>query len=154
MPARKNTAAVAIDATTDNQETTVTETTPTEATVTETTETTTEAAPIEISVTESMRINLHVLIDVDPSKWSIEQSSEEADAARAALVKVLMAGGYDEATAIETANKVHKPATAATGPVAVRESVKDYMLAEMRKLARIAEAGAEINYYVRPNAEG
>ena len=151
MPARKNSTTPVVN----TEETTVTETTaPEETTVTETTETVTENAPIEITVTESsnLRVNLHVLIDVDPSKWAVEQSSEEADAKRAELVKVLMAGGYDEAAATETANKVHKPAAAASGAVAVRESVKDYMLAEMRKLARVTEAGAEVNYYVRPNA--
>lgn len=111
----------------------------------------TEAAPVA-PVTESMRINLHVLIDIDPAKFSAETSGEQVIAARDSLKAILIAGGMSEPEALATANKVHKPA-AASGPNAVRDAVKEYMLEEMRKLARITEAGAEINYYERPVKE-
>jgi hypothetical protein len=98
---------------------------------------------------EPMRINLHVLIDVDPSKWDVSEISDEAAAERTKLVAVLVAGGFSQADAEATANKVHKPVTG-DGPAAVRDAVKAYMLDSMRGLTRITEAGAVVSYYERP----
>jgi hypothetical protein len=97
-----------------------------------------------------MRINLHVLIDVDPENWVVTANGDDASAKRDALVGILIAGGMDEAEAIATANKVHKPLSDATGPNAVRDAVKAYMLDSMRKLDAIVDAGAVVNYYERP----
>jgi hypothetical protein len=150
MPAKRN-STVVVDPSTDGAD--VTETTPLDG-VTDTTPDTdvTETTPESVEASaeaDTMRINLHVLIDVDPAKWSVEDNGAAATEARDKLKAILMAGGMDEAEALATANKVHKPATA-TGPNAVRDAVKEYMLAEMRKLSRITEIGAEVNYYERP----
>jgi hypothetical protein len=141
MPARNK--AVAVDPATDVTEVTDVTAVTEGGDVTEVTENATEAA----EVAESMRINLHVLIDVDPAKWSLDSAGSTE--ARDNLKAILIAGGMDEAEALATANKVHKP-SATTGPNAVRDAVKEYMLDEMRKLARIVEVGAEVNYYERP----
>jgi hypothetical protein len=101
------------------------------------------------TVAESMRINLHVLIDVDPAKWDVSAITDDAAEARQKVIDALMAGGFSEADAIATANLAHKPVTG-DGPAAVRDAVKAYMLASMRELSQIKSAGATVQYYERP----
>lgn len=96
---------------------------------------------------EDMRINLHVLIDVDPAKWAVE---DQADAPEPeAIAKALETAGIDAGKAAQLAAKAVK-AEAGTSHAAVRDGIREYVLAEMRKLAKLAEAGAKVAYYERP----
>jgi hypothetical protein len=98
---------------------------------------------------ELMRINLHVLIDVDPAKWDVTAVTDESAEARDKMIAALIVGGFTPEDAKATAEKTYKPKTG-EGPAAVRDAVKEYMLSAMRGLPRITDAGAVVSYYERP----
>ena len=100
---------------------------------------------------DSLRVNLHVLIDLDPAKWTPPASSDgdgqPADVEQVAAA--LEAGGF---TAEQAEAMAHAAVTTGTasGVSAVRDQIRAYVLAELRKLSRLAEIGATVSYYERP----
>lgn len=101
---------------------------------------------------ESLRVNLHILIDLNPAKWSFDAPAETDEATTPEAVKAaLVAGGIAAELADEMVAKMTaaKPASE-TGVSAVRESLREYVIGELRKLEKLTAAAATVAFYERP----
>jgi hypothetical protein len=95
---------------------------------------------------KTVRINMHVIIDVDPAKWPASESDEPDTAT---VVKTLIAGGIDKSLAESMAARMAAPAGGIGN--AVRAEIRKYALDAIAGSEKMIAAGATVKFYERPN---
>ncbi|MBO0815327.1 MAG: hypothetical protein J2P30_09320 [Actinobacteria bacterium] len=94
---------------------------------------------------KTIPVRLYVLVRIDPDKWNgapkAADGAPEFDAA--AIAKALEGAGYAPEQAATMAEGM-RPKPAAHGPAAVRTEVREAMLAALKELPALKEAGATV----------
>ena len=101
----------------------------------------------DAKTTTTIPVRLNLLIRIDPAKWTADQApAVDADV----IAKALAAAGIPEAQAKEMAAQLAARPGDANAPAAVRTAVREYMLAAVRQLEKLTEAGATVVDADRP----
>jgi hypothetical protein len=103
----------------------------------------------DAKTTTTIPVRLNLLIRIDPAKWTADTAPAiDADV----IAKALTGAGIPEAQAKEMAAQLTARPADLNAPAAVRTAVRDYVLAAVRQLEKLAGAGATVADADRPAA--
>lgn len=88
-------------------------------------------------------VRLAILVHIKPSEWT-KQAEAPATVDEKAVMAGLLAAGIEQGQAEVMLARLTTPAAGPTGPSTVRTEVREYMLAEVRKLGKLVEAKATV----------
>ncbi len=103
----------------------------------------------DAKTTTTIPVRLNLLIRIDPARWTADTApAVDADV----IAKALIGAGISEDQAAAMAAQLAARPADSNAPAAVRTAVREHVLAAVRQLDKLTEAGATIADADRPAA--